>query len=75
MNRHEETARYIEQEVRRFFANAIEAGAVISEAKYAGNESVFEFYKVSVGKLELTYMTTALSTPKLYASSGNVFED
>lgn len=69
MNLYDETKLYIYKSVRRFYSKAIEAGAIISEVESLGAN----MYKVSVGKLELTYMGTVEGTAKVIGASGDVF--
>ncbi|QUH21832.1 hypothetical protein [Alkaliphilus sp. B6464] len=59
----------IEKEVKRFYYKAIESGAVVSKIEYIGAN----MYKVSVGKMELTYMGTVDGTAKLIGASGDIF--
>lgn len=69
MSLEDETKQYIDKSVRRFYYKAIENGTKVSEIEYLGLHT----YKVSVGKMELTYMGTADCTAKLIGATGDVF--
>lgn len=69
MSLQDDTKLYIEKVVRRFYYKAIENGAKVSEIEYIG----LHMYKVSVGKMELTYMGNVDCTAKLIDATGDVF--
>lgn len=66
----EKTKKYIDFKVRKFYSKAIEHGASMSEVKYLG----LNMYKVSVGKLELTYMGKIDGAAEVIGASGYVFD-
>lgn len=64
-----QTKKYIEFVVRDYYAKAIECGASVSEVEHLGAN----MYRVSVGKLELTYIGKVNGTAEVIGASGDVF--
>lgn len=69
MDLQEETKQFINKSVKRFYSKAIENGAIVSEIEYVGTN----LYKLSVGKLELTYMGKVNGTADIIGALGDVF--
>jgi len=69
MNLADETKQFIDKSVRRFYYKAIESGASVSTVESIG----MHLYKISVGKLELTYMGTVDGKANVVGASGDVF--
>ncbi|MGL4338412.1 MAG: hypothetical protein ACRCST_16125 [Turicibacter sp.] len=70
MSLHDNTICYIENHVNRFYAKAIEHGAVVSDVIYKGAN----LYTLMLGNCELTYMGTVNGTAQPVGISGEIFE-
>lgn len=70
MSLQENTIRYIESHVNRFYAKAIEHGAKVSDVTYKGAH----LYTLMLGNCELTYMGTVNGTAQIVGMSGEIFD-